>query len=70
MGQKITAADVERCVLGMTTEIGGDHVAQRMAQDTLFQAVLEQIADGSGEDAELARAALKSLELDFSRVSV
>jgi hypothetical protein len=70
MGQKMTVADVERFVRGLRIEAEGDGTAFRMAQDTLFLAVLEQIADGDGTDAELARAALKTTELDFSRASV
>lgn len=60
----MTVQDIEQRIEEMKTY--DDEVAHR-SEDAMREEVLEAIANGAPNAAELARAALKSSELDFSR---
>lgn len=47
--------------------IGHDDEAAHSLEDSLFEAVLREVANGNSESQKLAKEALKSLKIEFSR---
>ena len=63
----MTVEEIERR-LGIISRKHGDDEMQHVAEDKLHQDVLRAIAEGNcANPAELAKAALESLKLYFSR---
>lgn len=63
---RITLDEVRSCVEDIRAQKDDDEVAHGM-EDDLYHAVLESIADGAPDAPELAKAALETASIDFSR---
>ncbi len=59
--------DEVRIHLDQIREHGNDDERAHGQEDALWRAVLEAIAGGAPDAAELAREALRSTEIEFSR---
>jgi hypothetical protein len=62
----MTPDDVKSRVAAIEAE-SGDNETAHCDEDALYQAVLLAIAEGAAEPRELAREALKTSELTFTR---
>jgi hypothetical protein len=62
----LTADDIQRRVNAIAI-IAGDPESAHISEDELHVDVLRAIADGAPDAAELAKAALHTLTLGFSR---
>ena len=58
--------DVKNNVLKIY-EMKGDAESAHIEEDNLHQEVLRQVANGNPEAKEMAKEALKTLEIDFCR---
>ena len=62
----MTVQDVEDQVANIRA-VAGDDEAAHSWEDQLRQSVLEAIANGADNPADLARAALKTSDIEFAR---
>lgn len=62
----LTVAAVRARVEDIRASAGDDEAAHGM-EDQLFESVLRAVADGHPQSVAMAKAALRSLELDFER---
>lgn len=66
MSAPLTVKDVRREVANIA-RMAGDDEGAHAAEDALHQEVLQAIAAGAADAPALARAALKTRDIEFSR---
>jgi hypothetical protein len=64
--EKLTVEDIKRRVAKIDAEKDDDETAHG-SEDQLWEDVLKAIADGAEDPAALAREALKTRDIEFSR---
>jgi len=62
-----TAVDWIFTERGDDTKCGGDAEAMHFREDTLYRSILEEVASGNPDAPAMARLALTTQELGFSR---